>query len=190
MRCFTSCYLNKPQLPNLTLSTGLQLVADRLSTTAVSSIVVFGYNCGRFDQIIACIHSLFKGKFVMAVWKVACSLQKGFLSLLSSVSPRFLITLTLRSLLASDSQLKKSCPRRRFSSSTLRQYPSCFSPGSTKFASTTEYLGNHVASFLSVRVGVLIDLWSLDLNESLSVLLLKYLLVVIKNELWCYVQNC
>jgi len=52
--------VHTPDQDETDLTKGLQLVAERLSTSSVSSIIVFGYNCGRFDQIIACIHSLFK----------------------------------------------------------------------------------------------------------------------------------
>jgi len=57
--------VHTPDQDETDLTKGLRLVSDRLATSSVSSIVIFGYNCGRFDQIIACIDSLFKAESFM-----------------------------------------------------------------------------------------------------------------------------
>lgn len=52
--------VHTPDQDDTDLTKGLQLISERLPSSSVGSIIVFGYNCGRFDQIIACIQSLFK----------------------------------------------------------------------------------------------------------------------------------
>jgi len=57
--------IHTPDQNETDLTKGLRLVSERLTTSSVSSLVVFGYNCGRFDQIIACIQSLFLARAFM-----------------------------------------------------------------------------------------------------------------------------
>jgi len=57
--------IHTPDQDETDFTKGLQLISERLASTPVESVVVFGYNCGRFDQIIACIQSLFKAHSFM-----------------------------------------------------------------------------------------------------------------------------
>jgi len=58
--------VHTPDQDETDLTKGLQLISENLPSSTVRSVVVFGYNCGRFDQIIACIQSLFKARSFMA----------------------------------------------------------------------------------------------------------------------------
>lgn len=58
--------VHTPDQDDTDLTKGLQLISERLPSSSVGSLVVFGYSCGRFDQIIACIQSLFKAHSFMA----------------------------------------------------------------------------------------------------------------------------
>lgn len=56
--------VHTPDQDETDFTKGLRIISERVaqSPSPIETLVVFGFNCGRFDQIMACIHTLFLAK--------------------------------------------------------------------------------------------------------------------------------